>query len=365
MKYTDPKSSDKMRLAMDVVTQMLIHYFPDGYIETVFSGMLDIDDVVEMIVFDVIKAIYDRTAEKHSMRYFFEKYGISQEADKMRYSRIQSYIMKYRKKEYEYRSDLHGINSEMEQLIPPDMSDMETKLEGYKLTEMNFFEITTILENEFTKAVTENRLLDLKKVKNEKFRDIIAQYDAVINGLADSWDKTVDDTIFKTMAAFTLEWKYPIHFLYSIVKRMEELEISEFSDEQLRLVTFCADVIGSSMLGAEFSAHSRMVTVRDRYIDLILNEPSESIDYLREHIRFGEGLFIVAQIRKNSNMTINGISIEDWFIENTTKEDWASFFRDYDIFEHISSEKKEWTNKRIRYFRRMYGKILQKPAGGD
>ena len=154
MKYTDPKSSDKMRLAMDVVTQMLIHYFPDGYIETVFSGMLDIDDVVEMIVFDVIKAIYDRTAEKHSMRYFFEKYGISQEADKMRYSRIQSYIMKYRKKEYEYRSDLQGINSEMEQLIPPDMSDMETKLEGYQLTEMNFFEITTVLENDFTKAIT-------------------------------------------------------------------------------------------------------------------------------------------------------------------------------------------------------------------
>lgn len=365
MIYRDSKSSDKMRLAIDMVTKMVMHYFPANYIKEVFDGILGIDDVVGMIIFDVIKAIYDKTAEKHSMRYFFDKYGISQEADIMRYSRIQSYIMKYRKREYEDRLDIQGIYPEMERLIPPDMSEMETKLEGYRLTEMNFFEITTVLENEFAKAISENRLINSKKVTNEKFKDIIAQYDAVINELADSWDKTVDDTIFKTIAAFTLEWKYPIYFLYSIAKRMEELGISGFADEQLRLVSFCGDVSGTSMLGGGFHTHSRMVTVRNRYIDLILNEPSESNDYLREHRRFGEGLFIISQIIRNRHMTINNTSIEDWFVENTNKEDWASFFRDYNIFWYINSEKREWTNKQIRYFRRIYGEILQKPAGGD
>lgn len=365
MKYIDSKSSNKIRMAIAVVTEMVRHYFPDDYIEEVFGGMLNIDDVVEMIIFDVIKAIYDKTAEKHSMRYFYDKYGISQEADIMRYSRIQSYIMKYRKKEYEDRSDLQGTYPEMERLIPPDMSDMEKKLEGYQLTEMNFFEITTVLENEFSKAISENRLIDSKKVTNEKFKDIIAQYDAVISELADSWDKTVDDIIFRTIAAFTLEWKYPVHFLYCIAKRMEELGISGFVDEQLRLVSFCADVSGTSRLGGGFNTHSRMVTVRDRYIDLILKEPSGSNNYHREHWRFGEGLFIISQIIRNHYMTINDMSIEDWFIENTNKEDWASFFRDYDVFRYINSDKKEWTNKRIRYFRRIYGEILQKPAGGD
>ena len=51
----------------------------------------------------------------------------------------------------------------MNDLLPPDMSDMKVKLEGYKLTEMNFFELTTILEYEFTKAFTELRLIILKK----------------------------------------------------------------------------------------------------------------------------------------------------------------------------------------------------------
>lgn len=365
MKYIDSKSSNQMRMVMAVITAMVRHYFPDDYIEDVFGGMLNIDDVVEMIIFDVIKAIYDKTAEKHSMRYFLNKYGIFQEADIMRYSRILSHIMKYRKREYEDRADLHGAYPEMERLIPPDMSDMEKKLEGYQLTEMNFFEITKVSENEFSKAISENRLIDSKKVSNEKFKKIISQYDAVINELADSWDKTVDDIIFSTIAAFTLEWKYPVHFLYRIAKRMEELGILGFADEQLRLVSFCADVSGTSRLGKEFNTHSRMVTVRERYIDLILKEPSESNNYRQEHWRFGEGLFIISQIIRNHCMTVNDTSIEDWIFENTNKEDWASFFRDYDIFGHINSEKKEWTNKRIRYFRRIYGEILQKPAGGD
>ena len=53
--------------------------------------------------------------------------------------------------------------------IASDMSDMKTKLDGYQLTEMNF-ELTTILENEFTKAFTELRLIDSKKIPNARFR---------------------------------------------------------------------------------------------------------------------------------------------------------------------------------------------------
>ena len=66
----------------------------------------------------------------------------------MRYSRIQSYVQKYRKREYDFRtkeSDF-DILSDISALLPPDMSDMKTKLDGYQLTEMNFFELTTILE---------------------------------------------------------------------------------------------------------------------------------------------------------------------------------------------------------------------------
>ena len=70
--------------------------------------------------------------------------------------------------------------SDISELLPPDMSDMKIKLEGYQLSEMNFFELTTILYNEFTKAFTEHRLIDSKKISNERFKKIIDQYDTEI-----------------------------------------------------------------------------------------------------------------------------------------------------------------------------------------
>lgn len=163
-------------------------------------------------------------------------------------------------------------------------------------------------------------------------------------------------SVFTSLAAFTLEWKYPVNFLFAVARRMEELGISEFPDQKSRLASFCADVHCESMLNYNFSTHSRMVTVRDRYIDLMLTEPKDSLLFEAEQSAFLEGLGIVSQLV--SHMTIDDVPIKDWFINNTTKEDWASFFMDYDIFSYIDGWEKPWTNKRIRYFRECLGMLL-------
>ena len=69
---------------LDVMTDV----FPQDYRDFVFAGLLDSGDVVEMVIFDLIKMTYDKTEEKHSMRYFFEKYGITEQNQIMRYSRM-------------------------------------------------------------------------------------------------------------------------------------------------------------------------------------------------------------------------------------------------------------------------------------
>lgn len=236
--------NDKMMAVSLTILDVMVNIFPSQYREFVFAGLLDPGDVVEMTMLDLKKKTYDKTEEKHSMRYFFEKYEITEQDQIMRYSRIQKYVQKYRKREYDFRTreaDFDVI-SEISELLPPDMSDMKKKLDGYRLTEMNFFELTTILENESTKAFTELRLIDSKKISNEGFKEIISQFDTVICMLNGRWVKSDDDVVFCTLAGFTLEWKYPINYLYSIVKRMEELDISAFPDQQSRMVRFCGDI---------------------------------------------------------------------------------------------------------------------------
>ena len=176
----------KMYAVAMTILQTMIDVFPKDHLDFMFAGFLDPGYIVEMVMLDLIKRSYDKTEEKHPLRYFYDKYGITEMDQIMRYSRIQSYVMKYRQREYDIRKreDCHEIFEEMNELLPPDMPDMKVKLEGYRLTEMNFFELTTILEHEFTKAFTELRLIDSKKVSNTKFQNIIAQYDSVVCMLA-------------------------------------------------------------------------------------------------------------------------------------------------------------------------------------
>lgn len=306
--------NNKMMAVAMTILETMMKVFPQEHLDFIFCGLLDPGDVVEMVMLDLIKRTYDKTEEKHALRYFYEKYGITEMDQIMRYSRIQSYVMKYRQREYNIRSkeNAHEIFEEMNDLLPPDMSDMKVKLEGYKLTEMNFFELTTILEHEFIKAFTELRLIDSKKISNAKFKNIIAQYDSVVCMLNSHWVKTDEDTVFTSLAAFTLEWKYPVNFLFAVARRMEELGISEFPDQKSRLASFCADIHCESMLNYNFSTHSRMVTVRDRYIDLMLTEPKDSLLFEAEQSAFLEGLGIVSQLV--SHMTIDDVPIKDWFI---------------------------------------------------
>lgn len=53
---------------LDVMTDV----FLQDYRDFVFACLLDPGDVVEMVIFDLIKMTYDKTEEKHSMRYFLK-----------------------------------------------------------------------------------------------------------------------------------------------------------------------------------------------------------------------------------------------------------------------------------------------------
>jgi hypothetical protein len=119
-----------MAVAMTILDTMM-KAFPQEHLEFMFCGLLDPGDVVEMVMLNLIKRTYDKVEEKHSLRYFYEKCGITEMDQIMRYSRIQSYVMKYRQREYNIRSkeDGHEIFEEMNDLLPPDMNYIQRHLQ--------------------------------------------------------------------------------------------------------------------------------------------------------------------------------------------------------------------------------------------
>lgn len=42
----------------------------------------------------------------------------------------------------------------------------------------------------------------------------------------------------------------------------------------------------------------------------------------------------------------SGLLLKDWFVQETTVDDWAEFLKDYNLFSVY--KKKEWTDQRIK-----------------
>lgn len=377
-------SNEKMRAVEFTILKTMKKSFPADFLDYVFAWNMDPADIVEQVMLDCVKEAYDEKAEKHPVQYFLKKYGLVKDnpaGDKwiedennrvnMHYSRLLAFVMEHRKDEYDRRvsseDELYGMidDEKMNKLLPPNMNDPKNKYVGYQLTEMNFYEIMTMDRLEFVKALTERRLMNTNSINNTRFQEIMAAYDAVLLELESRYARTDEDTVFSSIAAYTLEWKYAVDFLYAIATEMDESHVREIPDMKRRLVAYCGDVNGQTRLGFGFSTHSRMVTIRDRYIKLLVNADKDDELYEQEQDAFVNALGLVAQL--SERMTIDDVPIRKWFIENTDMEDWASFFGDYNLFNFLHPADRKWNNKKMRYVRQMYDAIIirKEPKGNQ
>ena len=216
------------------ITRFLIDSLPADYLFSVFSGGFQIDDFVDQVILECVKNAYDSTQEKHSLRYYLGQLGEITDDVRMKYSRAISLSNEYRRAEIERAKDL-GLNCTFETV--PDMTDIQNRLEGYHLREMNFFELTNISRLELIKAVINHRISSAKKVSNTRFTEIAKEYDKSVISLMARSHESDEEMVFNSLAYYTLEWKYAFHFLYQCALHMEQagLKSAESPSEKVAI----------------------------------------------------------------------------------------------------------------------------------
>ena len=142
---------------------------------------------------------------------------------------------------------------------------------------------------------------------------------------------------------------------------MVRCNVNRIPDMERRIAAFCGNPVINSLLlqiaprlvGGTIRMDSRMLVARRKFIHDIVTVPEEEFE--KDLTRFWESLVIVASILKN--MIYRNTPIREWFIQNSTPDDWATVFRDYDIYQVFIPDK-DWTDKKkIRYVKDMYNKI--------
>ena len=201
----------------------------------------------------------------------------------------------------------------------------------------------------------ERRIVSVKKISNTTFEEIFQEYDDFVEELIKRSEKSDEDLVFSSIAMFTLEWKYPIEFFYLMSKLMEEHGIESIDTDMIAML--CTRVCIESQFGGSVTMDSRMVKERQLFLFTLINKDVDFYDKISLSNLIREIIVMVTQYKEIST-TKEGELYKDWFKNQSSIEDWASFFRNYDIFSIW--ERKEWSKKRIKYMRGLFDTFLLK-----
>ncbi|MBR6364578.1 MAG: hypothetical protein IKS10_00555 [Lachnospiraceae bacterium] len=160
-----------------------------------------------------------------------------------------------------------------------------------------------------------------------------------------------EEMLFASAAFFTLEWKYSLEFIYALADFMEEAGIKEV--DPLTFKVFSGAVQFISRLSCRIRTDSRMVTERQNLAMIFLSYPMDELLWYRG--KFAEILGLVGMFLEMPSMEA-GVLYKDWFRNNTTLTDWASFMRDYDVFQTWNT--KTWTNRKIKNARSLLKMVV-------
>ena len=302
------------------------------------------------IVLEFIKYSYDYSDPVYPLRHFLK--DTDDDSERMLQQRIMQYVLKYKKQEIEIKGGKIPIGHKFADI---DMDEMENRLSGYRITEMNFFEQQNIHDLEIIKAIVERRIVSSKKVSNTKFQEMFEKYDELVEALKSRSKLSDKDMVFASLALFTLEWHYPIEMFYFLACIMEEEEMDTVDQDSL--VLLCGFLHIKSRFGGWVTTESRMIIGRMLVTPFLFRKEIDeySRGTMKELIK--EILVIVARYNE-VEMAKDGGLYKDWFRKESSIKDWASFFRYYDIFSIW--QRKEWTSKRIKKMRYLFDLSLQK-----
>lgn len=316
-----------------------------------FSSEIEATDFIDAVLVELIKYCYDVTQEKHPLRYYIPYSVTENHSERMMYSRTLQYIQKYRDKEYEFRKENDG--AEFEELKGKPMETMEERKEGLELTPMQFYEATSIHDKQIVKALVEKRVMDVKKVSNKKFVEIMDEYEQWIDSMEEASKNSDEDMVMYSLAFFTIEWKYATELVYGMADHMIKEKIE--NPELQAYAILCADMTIESILGFRTKTHSRMVKERQKMIaSLVVPEDEITLEVNDDAHRYAE--MLVMKSLADNELTVNGVQLREWFLKETCLQDWAAFFKEYNIFS--LRKKKEFTPEKIRAMRQIYKSIL-------
>ena len=357
--------TEKMNKVAKSIENIIRMVFPADYLSVVFEyGIFDMSDIVNQIMVVCCKNAYDVVTEKHPLLYYVKKENELPDTEESERKALERILKKINQNRGLLYNLLLEYGFEIEELKNPDMSTLSSRMEGYKLTPFQYWEITDTYDNELVNSIFEQNIFVKNHFKNSKFREVENRYNQVLVNSLNNIENGVD-VVESFLKVFVLEYKYCFDFYYSISQCMIQRKIEPDEIYKIRLLMFsgtsnvcsCAQSIGSLVLSHEYpSCPNNLLSIRSQYIQAITE--SQDDEFQRISCIYNEARYIVSEMI--AWMTYQETPIKDWFVQNTDSDDWKSVFVQYGIQNVVNTQKDLNNSKTIRYIKGIY-KLVENP----
>lgn len=306
-----------------------------------------IEEFRHCLMMELIRDAYYESEPRASLRSYVEDGSKDSDDIRMRNQRMLKYAQHYRNLQFENMVQTMGGGHP--DLLPDDMTGIENKLAGHKLTPMQFFELSTMADHPVLKTIISKRICSVKKVSNTEFIELMNDYDSLTQSLV---DRLGDDRVFATIALYVLEWKYNVELFYACAVEAEKHKRKEVRRDDISLLCSDCNMPRAYDTNQTLHTHSRYIKKRMDLVPLLF----DGTDLEELTLKFMAYHNLRYEVKYT--LTVNEVPFTLLFKRLTTPTDWAEYLRQhYDITSIYT--KKEWTPARIRYVRKLYETMLQ------
>lgn len=313
------------------------------------GGCYSIDEILDQIVFELIKEDYKKHSEKHPIQYYLDRYDSEHYGTSRKYTRSIQYAQFYRDINNDLAQDTIGC--QISELKAQDMSGTKNFI-GYQLSEQEFFGLKMQAECKLLNKLHGKQIDSAKNVSETDFEKLFDEYAAQISELEPHVNSDPDCIISRVLAYYGTETHFLTEFLYRVTLAAEEYHFpKDIPYDRIKSVCSLSQYIPATDWCPEVY-----------FADLCIL-PKWSV--------FGQLFFSAdnAEWQKHQNLLLdckrmkNAIlqhNLDRWikYLQLCSQKEKADF-----LIEHYwlwgNSPQYEWTPERIRFFRRLHASVMR------
>lgn len=345
--------TERMSSIYGFIKKSLLRILPEEYRRLVFSRA-SVDDIVLRMLFECCEYAFLTKADKGSLWSHMKRQDPSfDETDtgialRMKLQRAAAYMNRLGEK----------LSEHVKQEFDMEIASVHFPKEDghYSLSSYDFLTLGHVDDIQLVKVVLDRKFLS-EKFYNDNFRACSNDYDNACSKLESTRKENDEMEVISSMCMFSLESQFYFDFLYEVTSCMEENHIRELPDIKDRFTAFCYEPTIRPYLSyhpawrflPRITVVSRAIHIRRLFVSDIVLKSGTDYEYSRSI--FLELLYLIEYFRLA--LIYEDCRLNDWIDENTFEEDWASVFREYDVF-RACVPNKYWSNKKIRYAKQIY-----------